>query len=46
MLFTTFNLPEDVHLLASRTGRRSGGDVRVDARPPTARCPERSVVRR
>jgi hypothetical protein len=46
MLFTTFNLPEDVHLLASRTGHRSGGDVRVDGRPPTAGRAERSVVRR
>ncbi len=46
MLFTTFNLPEDVHLLAGRAGGRVAAGVRVDARPPGSHRPGRPPVPR
>lgn len=41
MLFTSFNLPEDVHLLSGRSDHHTAGGVRVDARPLTPRRGER-----
>ncbi len=45
MLFTSYTLPEDVHLLEARRAPRTAGGVRIDARPPVATRGERRSSR-